>query len=74
MAKIRILAQLCRKCGLCVEICPEGLFTRQDARSTPRIRHAAACVACGHCVSTCPSGAVQHADFPAEDWLKPGER
>lgn len=69
MAKIRIQAALCRKCGMCVEICPEGLFTQSTPGSVPKIRRAAACIACGHCVSTCPSGAVQHDDFPPEDWL-----
>jgi ferredoxin len=71
MSKIRIQVELCRWCGMCVEICPEGLFTQSAPDRPPRIRRAAACISCGHCVSTCPSGAIQHDDFPPEDWLKP---
>ena len=70
MAKIRIQAELCQKCGLCVEICPEGLFQRKAPRTVPRIPRQSACTVCGHCVSVCPSGAILHADFPPEDFLK----
>jgi len=74
MARIRIQAVLCKKCGMCVEICPEGLFKRPGPRSIPKITRPAACSACGHCVSTCPSGAILHDDFPPQDWLQEGER
>jgi ferredoxin len=73
MTRIRIQAKLCKKCGLCVEICPEELFVRAGPGDLPRIPRQKACIACGHCVSVCPSGAILHLDFPEEDWL-PVER
>ncbi len=67
MAKITIQAELCQKCGSCVEICPEALFVQAKPGAVPRIPRQKACISCGHCVSVCPSGAIEHVDFPRTD-------
>ena len=67
--RIRIRAELCKKCELCVEICPEGLFQRDGPGSVPKVARQRLCISCGHCVSVCKSGAVEHADFPPEDFI-----
>jgi ferredoxin len=67
MSKIRINPNLCKKCGRCVDICPEGLFVQSGPLSIPRIPRQKGCISCGHCVSICPSGAVSHIDFPGQD-------
>jgi ferredoxin len=66
--KVRILAPLCQKCGSCVEICPEGLFSQASADIVPKILNPNACISCGHCISICPSGAIEHVDFPVDDF------
>ena len=67
MARVRIRKRRCRKCGLCVEICPEGLFVQEQPGTVPRIPSQRGCIACGHCASVCPAGAIVHADFPVEE-------
>ncbi len=67
MPRIRIRKRRCKKCGLCVEICPEGLFLQDEPRSVPRIPRQRGCIACGHCTSVCPGGAIVHRDFPQEE-------
>lgn len=69
--KIRIRAALCQRCGSCVDICPEGLFLQARPDSIPKIARPQACISCGHCVSLCPAGAIEHRDFPPEDFAAP---
>ena len=66
--KIRIDGAICEKCGLCVEICPEELFVRDTTDTVPVILRQHDCVICGHCTSVCPTGALEHQDFPYEDF------
>ncbi len=69
MPRIKIRKDLCKKCGFCVEICPEELFVREQPGTVPRITRRADCISCGHCVSTCKAKAIEHSDFPEEDFL-----
>ena len=70
MPRIQIRVELCKKCGQCVDICPEQLF-RQKKGAAPKPARPSACISCGHCVSICPVGAVDHSDFPSEVWKPP---
>ena len=74
MPRIKIVAARCRRCGMCVHICPEELFTRAGEHKTPKITRPRACISCGHCVSTCPGGAILHSDFPPEELPSRGEQ
>lgn len=69
MPRIMIQVDRCRRCGMCVEICPEGLFIQKESNSIPKISSPRDCIACGHCVSICVSGAVIHRDFPPGEML-----
>ena len=69
MPQIRINKDICKRCGMCVHICPEELFVQAKPGAVPRIPRRSACIDCGHCVSTCPTGAVEHSAFPPEDFL-----
>ena len=68
MPRINIRVELCKKCGQCVDICPEGLFHQAERLAVPKIVRQKDCIGCGHCVSICPADAVNHLDFPTEDW------
>lgn len=67
MPRIFIQVDRCRRCGMCVEICPEGLFVQTESNRIPKISNPKACISCGHCVSICPSGAVTHQNFSPGD-------
>jgi len=49
--------ELCTGCGICVDVCPHGVFAL-DGRTIHVIR-ADACMECGACQVNCPFGAVQ---------------
>ncbi len=54
---LRFDAALCNGCGLCVDVCPHGVFSKNG-----RIIHVArpdACMECGACQMNCAFGAVQ---------------
>ncbi|MBI5649173.1 MAG: 4Fe-4S dicluster domain-containing protein [Chloroflexi bacterium] len=47
----------CTGCGMCVNVCPHGVFAMND-----RVAHvvrADACMECGACQMNCPFGAIQ---------------
>jgi ferredoxin len=67
--KIRFHREQCSKCGLCVENCPVAVFYRPTPNSLPKITNQFRCNSCGHCVQVCKTGAIQHADFPPEDFI-----
>ncbi len=49
-------ADLCIGCGVCVEVCPHGVFAM--AGRVARLVRPAACMECGACQSNCPAGAL----------------
>jgi nitroreductase/NAD-dependent dihydropyrimidine dehydrogenase PreA subunit len=66
VSKILIDRKLCTGCETCVEICPRDCF-EIDA-DMKAVFHLKRCHDCGHCVSYCPEAAIQHRDFPMEDY------
>lgn len=56
VATLELISGKCTGCGMCVEVCPHGVFTLQGKRAfiTDRDR----CMECGACVKNCPSGAL----------------
>ncbi len=47
----------CTGCGLCVDVCPHGVFAK-NGRAIRLVRPDA-CMECGACQMNCPFGAVQ---------------
>ena len=47
----------CKKCGLCIEICPEGALT-QDADGNPVFSDPEKCKLCSLCWRICPDFAI----------------
>lgn len=49
-------AQLCNNCGMCIEVCPHGVFA-PNHRTAEMVRPEA-CMECGACQLNCPTGAI----------------
>jgi len=49
-------AALCIGCGLCVAVCPHGVFAM--AERVALLVRAEACIECGACQNNCPAGAL----------------
>lgn len=63
MSKININQELCKKDGICVQICPAAIFVQTEKATIPELIHEELCISCGHCVAVCPQGAISHIDF-----------
>ena len=63
MATVTILEMHCKGCGLCVEVCKQGVLRMSD-RANARDVHAATvnvgveCLLCGRCYLVCPDAAI----------------
>ncbi len=49
-------AEKCKKCGLCLLICPEGCISEDD--EYPRVDYEY-CKGCGLCAEECPAEAIE---------------
>lgn len=47
---------LCRGCGMCLSVCPHGVFTMSDGKA--RVERSENCMECGACVLNCPDNAI----------------
>jgi nitroreductase/ferredoxin len=56
---ISVDASVCRKDGLCAQVCPNLVFTSEKGQ-LPTIGNEALCNLCGQCLAACPSGAIAH--------------
>lgn len=50
--------RLCKACGVCVEICPKRVLSR-DAEGKPVIGAGENCIRCGLCELQCPDFAIR---------------
>lgn len=59
--EVKIDAEKCSKCGLCIEVCSG--YLEKNSEGTPVARKIEdtliGCVQCGHCMMACPSAAIE---------------
>ena len=53
---VRIDADKCDGCGLCVDLCPTSVFALRDGRAA--VEAVERCIFCGGCVPLCPHRAI----------------
>lgn len=54
-APVKVDADLCSACGICVDECPSGVIDLEDIAVMARPED---CTECGICVDVCPNGAL----------------
>ena len=47
----------CNGCGMCVNVCPHAVFTKNG--SSAKITDRNACMECGACAQNCPTEAIE---------------
>jgi nitroreductase/NAD-dependent dihydropyrimidine dehydrogenase PreA subunit len=68
MSQIAVDTSLCKRDGICVEVCPSRILAL-DERGFPQETTEGKCILCGHCVAVCPVNALTHAGLPDEPFL-----
>jgi NAD-dependent dihydropyrimidine dehydrogenase PreA subunit len=54
---LRYDEELCTACGMCMAVCPHGVFGWEDGLAA--MENQEACMECGACALNCASGAIQ---------------
>jgi len=47
----------CVGCGICVEVCPTGVFVMSVEKAV--VMNPERCTGCGLCAENCPTGAIE---------------
>jgi len=53
-----VIAEHCRSCGKCAEVCPYNAISVDTKRKSPAVVNTAACAGCGTCAAECTFGAI----------------
>lgn len=54
---------VCRECGICMVVCPEGVLVESEGVDGPVFNPAlGSCTFCGQCLDACPHGVLQFAE------------
>jgi heterodisulfide reductase subunit A len=53
-----VIADQCRSCGKCAEVCPYNAIVVDTKKKTPAVVNTAACAGCGTCAAECAFGAI----------------
>lgn len=56
MARIKIDLEKCIGCGICVDVCPSGVYELKNGKSVAV--NVDACLVCRACEIQCPNGAI----------------
>ena len=61
--RIKLIKQLCKGCGYCIEFCPNKVFEKSEeiterGVTPPRIKDPDKCTLCGLCTRLCPDFAL----------------
>jgi heterodisulfide reductase subunit A len=59
----RVLAELCKACGKCAEVCPYNAIAVDVKKKTPAVVNTASCAGCGTCAAECRFGAIHMNHF-----------
>ena len=57
VATLEFLRDLCTGCGMCIEVCPHGVFALENKKAV--ILDKDQCMECGACVGNCAFGALK---------------
>ncbi len=68
MGHFSVNTELCKKDGICAEVCPIGIIEIINESSFPSLIQGAdqLCIGCGHCAAVCPHGAASMDSMNAE--------
>lgn len=58
MSQIVIENSTCKKCNLCVEICPNRILMRTDNTISVNVNKIGLCFKCGQCMAICPTKSI----------------
>jgi heterodisulfide reductase subunit A2 len=64
-----VVAEACKSCGKCAEVCPYNAITVDVKRKTPAVVNTAACAGCGTCAAECAFDAIVMNPFTDEQIL-----
>ena len=67
--EIEIDPEACDGEGLCIRVCPEGIFQRTDHSTVPTVTQTERCFLCGQCVAVCPGDAIVHDGFDMANFV-----
>lgn len=65
MAKVTVIEERCKGCGLCVRACPKHIMQLSKTKLNSKGYHPAeciddeACISCAACARTCPDVVIQ---------------
>jgi NAD-dependent dihydropyrimidine dehydrogenase PreA subunit len=57
VASLEIFPEKCVGCGMCVEVCPHGVFEIREGKAVITDRDK--CMECGACAGNCAYGAIK---------------
>ena len=68
MPLISVVENLCKRDGICADVCPAAIIEFKDKDSFPTMIEGGeeVCIHCGHCVAVCPHGALNHESMQAD--------
>ncbi|MBI4691315.1 MAG: 4Fe-4S binding protein [Nitrospirae bacterium] len=53
---LKFFPEKCTGCGMCIEVCPRGVFKLQDKKAI--VTDGDLCMECGACANNCEFGAI----------------